>query len=200
MTFKYLFFETYLGFFLEILPIVILIGFIYGKIKFKIDKKSKTASKLLSVAFVCYISSVLLLTLFPIEFWKNIWYYIIYQEPNRYKIDLSKFEFILKPTFMNRFSRENLANIVLFLPFGLLHPFVCKRRNFFKTLFAGILTILAIEFFQPIVGRSFDVNDLILNGVAVIVSTVVFFLIEGFIILILKPFNRKRKNRNKRRK
>ncbi len=197
MTFNYLFFETYLGFFLEILPIVILIGFIYAKLTFKKERKGGMPCKILSLAFVCYISSVLLLTVFPIELWKNAWHYIIYQTPHEDKINLHKFEFILTPTFMHRFSRENLANTVLFLPFGLLHPFVCKKRNFFKTLFAGIATILFIEFFQPIVGRSCDINDLILNSSGVVISTVVFFLIEGIVILISKPFNHTTPNTKK---
>ena len=41
----------------------------------------------------------------------------------------------------------------------------------------GIVTSLAIELIQPLMDRSFDLNDLVLNAMGVAVSTAFFFLV-----------------------
>ena len=40
---------------------------------------------------------------------------------------------------------------------------------------AGLLTSVVIELLQPVFGRSFDINDIILNGLGVLLSAAVFF-------------------------
>lgn len=59
----------------------------------------------------------------------------------------------------------NLAgNVLVFAPLGLLPPLLWKPwRRFFPTLILGGLCSLFIEVVQPLVGRSRDIDDLILN-------------------------------------
>ena len=66
----------------------------------------------------------------------------------------------------------NLAgNIVLFIPVGFLAPFVFRRMNWKQAIGLAIASGLTIEGMQAIfrVGI-FDVDDLILNGLGVIVG------------------------------
>lgn len=42
MTFQYFFFDTYIGYFLQALPIALVIGAIYGIIRFRKDKETPT--------------------------------------------------------------------------------------------------------------------------------------------------------------
>ena len=42
------------------------------------------------------------------------------------------------------------------------------------------MTSLVIENIQPLMDRSFDINDIVLNTIGVAVSTVVFFSLRRF--------------------
>lgn len=64
----------------------------------------------------------------------------------------------------------------MYLPFGIFYPLFRENTAWKQTIVAGIATSLAIELLQPVFGRSFDVNDIILNGTGVILSTAVFYL------------------------
>ena len=63
-------------------------------------------------------------------------------------------------------SFENLVgNIVVFIPFGFLIPYVLKKgKNFFVMLFNAFLFVLGIEVFQLFSAfGAFDVDDILLN-------------------------------------
>lgn len=63
-------------------------------------------------------------------------------------------------------SFENLVgNIVVFIPFGFLLPYVMKSgRNFFVMLLNAFLFVLGIEVFQLFSAfGAFDVDDILLN-------------------------------------
>lgn len=53
-------------------------------------------------------------------------------------------------------------------------PLAQKQPDWKSTVIAGLLTALAIEALQPIFGRSLDINDIILNFAAVLVSASAF--------------------------
>ena len=52
MNFQYLFFDTYIGYFLQALPISFLVGIIYYFIKFKNDETTSVSNKTFSIIFV----------------------------------------------------------------------------------------------------------------------------------------------------
>lgn len=72
----------------------------------------------------------------------------------------------------------------MFLPFGFLYPLSQTNSTWKKTIAAGILTVVAIEVFQPILGRAFDINDIILNSLGIIISTLIFFGTKKIVKLI----------------
>lgn len=60
------------------------------------------------------------------------------------------------------------ANVALFVPAGLLAPLVDVRaRGLRRVLLFGFALSLAIEFTQFVIGRSADVDDVILNVLGV---------------------------------
>ena len=78
-------------------------------------------------------------------------------------------------------SFENLAgNVVVFIPFGMLLPSIWNRfRNFADTLLAGFLFSLGIEMFQLYSAfGEFDVDDILLNCVGVIIGYLMYILFE----------------------
>lgn len=73
-----------------------------------------------------------------------------------------------------------IANIGLFIPFGLLFP-VCVRKIDNKyTILIGTLLSLFIEVIQIFIKRGTDIDDVILNTIGVLVGWLIF-------IFVLRP-------------
>ncbi len=76
-------------------------------------------------------------------------------------------------------SFENLVgNVVVFIPFGLLLPCVMKRGgNFWILLLNGLLLICGIEVFQLFSAfGAFDVDDILLNGIGVVLGYLIYLI------------------------
>ena len=66
----------------------------------------------------------------------------------------------------------------MFLPFGILYPLSQKEFNYKNTIIKGIILVLIIEVLEPIFGRAFDINDIILNSLGIIISTLIYMIIN----------------------
>lgn len=77
----------------------------------------------------------------------------------------------------------NLAgNVVLFIPFGLFIPLLWKNMR--KVCMIGLVALgipLFIEGTQYFIGRSVDIDDVLLNALAIILGYVLFYVIRKFI-------------------
>lgn len=178
MTFQYFFFDTYPGFFLEVLPIAALAGAIYGILRYRKDTQTPTFRKVFSCLFVCYIAGLIsLVTL--LDAIKCIWYYLFYGIPTFEELQWFGGCFNLIPNFFNHINREVIGNVIAFLPFGILYPLANGSASFGKTVLAGAVTSLAIELIQPIFNRSLDINDLILNTFGVFISAFILFAVKA---------------------
>ena len=83
------------------------------------------------------------------------------------------------------FYRNVVGNILLFLPFGFLitdmiHDKTKKINLFYSTLIV-LITSLSIEIIQMHIGRSFDIDDIILNVVGGIIGFVMFYVCNKMI-------------------
>lgn len=71
--------------------------------------------------------------------------------------------------------KNTILNIILFIPLGIMLPFLWKKYNTLKaTLFFGFSTSLAIELLQILTYRATDINDLIVNTVGAVLGYFVF--------------------------
>ncbi len=177
MNFQYFFFDTYPGYFLQVLPFALIACLLYGAHKYRTAPNIPAVEKVCSGLFVCYITGLVSLTIF-IHIIGDIWYFLLYHGPSGYNHQWFTFNFYLIPDFFRHFDAECLGNILMYLPFGVLYPLSKSSRTWGRTLTAGFLTSLTIELIQPIFGRSFDINDIILNTLGVLVSASVFFLLR----------------------
>lgn len=198
MTFQYFFFDTYIGYFLQALPITLLVGIIYYFMKFKNDKKTKTSKKILSCMFVSYIVGLVCLTI-GLDTMNIIWYKIIYNMDPGTKINWYKGDFNLNISFINHLTKENIMNILMLIPFGILYPLSQKETSFKDIIIKGFILVLTIEVLEPIFGRAFDINDIILNTIGVLLSSIIYIVIKE----ILKgdksnERNNKKSNRKKK--
>jgi len=74
-------------------------------------------------------------------------------------------------TFFKTFSYSSYVlagNILLFLPFGLLSALLWREFHWWKALLLGFDITLFIELWQLFIGRTFDVDDLMLNAFGVL--------------------------------
>ena len=70
-----------------------------------------------------------------------------------------------------------VANIFIFSPIGFFVPLLWKNwQDFRKIIALGVATTFFIEFFQLFIGRSTDIDDIILNTIGVIIGYSVFML------------------------
>ena len=178
MNFQYFFFDTYPGYFLQALPVALLAGIIY--VIFKTRKGNSLSKTLIPSLFVCYVTGLLCLTLF-IFILGDIYYFLFYHAPSGRTYNWFTFEFDFIPDFHLAFGSENVGNILMFFPFGVLYPLFNRNSTWLRTLFMGFAVSIGIELLQPILGRSFDINDIILNGTGIVISTVFFFLMKKII-------------------
>ena len=63
-----------------------------------------------------------------------------------------------------------IGNMLMFIPMGIMLPLVFKNINKKNIFVIAILIPSSIEIFQPIVGRSFDIDDIIMNFIGSIIG------------------------------
>lgn len=74
-----------------------------------------------------------------------------------------------------------LGNVLMLLPFGFLAPLLWERLRGMWVLPAGLGFILAIELLQPLTGRSFDIDDILLNFLGVLAGALLSTLVQKFL-------------------
>lgn len=139
MTFQYFFFNTYIGYFLQVLPIAIIVAFIYGLIKYKTKKPI-----LPSCLYVCYLTGLICLVIF-IDMIEKCWYKLIYHLDNGSNIILLQFNGNFIPNFWTHINAETIGNILMFIPFGILYYYHKKTVSIKSILLTGLYLILMIS-------------------------------------------------------
>ena len=177
MNFQYFFFDTYIGYFLEALPFALIAGAIYGLIKFRKDRETPIGRKILSCAFVCYITGLICLVI-GLDLMRIFWYSLFYHRYSGITIHWLGGSFNIVPNFFNNLNGETIGNFLMFLPFGILYPLSQKEPTWKKSVIVGIITVAVIEVLQPVFGRALDINDIILNTMGIVVSASAFFGIK----------------------
>ena len=72
------------------------------------------------------------------------------------------------------FYKQVMGNILLFIPFGYFISNYCKIKKLGIITIVSLLTSLVIESVQNFIGRSFDVDDIILNVVGGIIGFLLY--------------------------
>lgn len=105
--------------------------------------------------------------------------------------------FVIKPDTLNlipfAYIKEDIfpyiANIILFIPFGLLCPLLWRcKRTFWHTVISGFFLSLLIEISQLFNFRVTDVDDLLMNTLGTAIGFLCFLLIRRIIPRISGKF------------
>lgn len=83
------------------------------------------------------------------------------------------------PIGSTNFYRQVIGNIVLFVPFGFFASYYTKISKFSSITFITFLVSLTIEVVQKFIGRSFDVDDIILNVIGGIIGFLIYVAIDA---------------------
>ena len=76
------------------------------------------------------------------------------------------------------FIKNVIGNMFLFLPYGLFTSLYLKNEKPYLTLFLTFLTSCAIETVQLIIGRVFDIDDIILNVLGGFLGYLIYYVIK----------------------
>ena len=181
-----------LAYFLQALPIACVVGVIYiiARIVFLKYKCRKVAfaEEITKTLFACYITGLISLVVLPANFWLKVYDGIFFG----WWVELGSFfsfgEFNLVPSIVKIFSGELMlgswvkemlvGNVLMFVPVGFFLPFI-TRKIIPKNIFCvAIVVPLVVEVFQLVLGRSFDVDDLICNFVGIVVGYFIAFTLK----------------------
>ena len=173
--------------FLQVLPVSLLAGLLCSFLRSVKHKKyslpGNRRRELLHFLFVCYVTGFMNLVLVPPNFWSDIWYRLLVAGFSGW-IPPRPFSggFQLAPTFVRYLTGELtgwpgtwvstmlVGNFVMLIPMGLFLPLLFPKLCGSRILAAAAVIPLSIELLQPVVGRSFDTDDLITNFLGILVG------------------------------
>lgn len=109
-----------------------------------------------------------------------LFYVVTFQDVNYGTNNFVPFREIFRYEFGSSFFIHNvLGNIILFIPFGYFVSRVMKTRKPWAMFVISLITSLVIELTQLNMGRTFDVDDIILNLVGGILGYLIYIAIDS---------------------
>ncbi len=113
-----------------------------------------------------------------------LFYVVTYQDPISNTIssyNLVPFKEMFRYPFGSTLFYKNfVGNLLIFVPFGLFIPYYLKTARFRIIFMLTLISSLAIESAQRlIIGRVFDVDDIILNIFGGTIGFLIFIIIEA---------------------
>ena len=187
-----LYMERMMGYMIIAIPFYIIGRIIFIKKK---RKPVKIMHEVLLALFTVYIIGLASQTIIP------RWYFGIISDTGEFYFDIHLFKGIfsvnLVPfrTISQYFFQTNanvddwgsvsilniLGNVFIFSPIGFFVPLIWDHlRSFRKILLVGLSVTCFIEVFQLFIGRSTDIDDVILNTIGVVIGYGIFPLRKLF--------------------
>ena len=174
--------HTVEGQFCQVVPITALVGLVYALGRYRqLKKRGKDiawGAEITRLLFVCYLTGLVNLVLVPVNLWTAIWFYLFNGYSGTTVAPLFSGAFNFVPTLVRVLRGEYVVgswvrtmigvNALMFVPMGVFLPLVSKKVNGRNIAPLALAIPAAIELIQPIIGRSFDVDDIIMNGIGIL--------------------------------
>ena len=182
--------------FLEVLPVTLLIGLIYTLYKLNKYKKKQekfpVKKEIIRILFAVYLAGLISLTLTPNNFFTYFWFHVKngYCCENLDPLFSGGFNFIPSVfkwltgefTFGSWMKAMLTLNMLMFVPYGIFVYLISGRLQFKNIALISVIIPLFIELFQPVIGRSFDIDDFILNSLGILCGYYVTFLFHKILL------------------
>lgn len=166
------------------------------------------------VLFVAFSAGLAALTLFPANFWSGTYYFLLH--PNAWGTLLREWnplsyyptweetvsQIPYLPNMLTPFEEISralnrksywllfmlLGNIIMFMPIGFFPALLWRKPRWWKSLLAGFGSSVTIEFIQFFIGRSTDIDDVILNTTGALAGFWVFCLLRAVFPNLMEKF------------
>lgn len=154
--------DTVKNIFEYIWPMIVIVVTIISSIRISYLIKNKFKDyklyqELIHLSFIIYILS--------------LFYIVTFQDVNYGSSNFTLFKEMFRYEFGSPlFVKNVLGNILLFIPLGFYISYYLRSENSISTLIITILSSITIESTQLVIGRVFDVDDIILNVVGGIIG------------------------------
>lgn len=152
----------------NIWPMIIIMTVILSSIRItsiiKNREKFILYDELLKLGFLIYIISLFYVVTFQDVSWSTS-NFIPFKEMFRYRI------------FSAMFFKNVIGNMIMFLPYGFFISYILKLDKKKAVFILSLLISITIEVTQLIIGRVFDVDDILLNVVGGLVGYLIYRII-----------------------
>ena len=159
--------ETILNIFENSWPMIFIFSMIVISMRItdivKNDRKVVFYKEILGLLFIVYILCLFHVVTFQDVTWSSS-NFIPFKEMLRYRFASSLF------------FRNVLGNMLMFIPFGFFVSYFLKLKKTYSILLLSLLIYSTIETTQLLIGRVFDVDDIILNVVGGVIGFAVYKL------------------------
>lgn len=148
--------ETITDIFEYIWPMIVIVVTIIASLRvmylFNTKEKVKLYKELISLSFVIYILS--------------LFYLVTFQDVNYGVSNFTPLKEIFRYDIGSKsFIKNVFGNILLFVPLGFYAGYYTKSKKIISMLIIVTISSATIEFTQLNIGRTFDIDDIILNVV-----------------------------------
>ncbi|MGN0992980.1 MAG: VanZ family protein [Bacilli bacterium] len=110
-----------------------------------------------------------------------LFYVVTFQDVSWSSHNYIPFKEILRYDFgSSLFYRNIFGNMLLFLPYGIFIAKYVKLDNTFIVLVISFITSLSIEVIQFLIGRVFDVDDILLNVIGGTLGFLIYKIFKKF--------------------
>lgn len=163
----------------DLLPIIIIITVITCslRITYLIKYKDKFIfhKELFNLIFILYI-----MCLFEV---------VTFQDINFGTSNFIPFKEIFRYDIGSRlFVKNIIGNVLLFLPYGYFVSYYLKNKKILPTTFLTLLISITIEIVQLNIGRTFDIDDIILNTIGGILGYGIYIIMDKIKDILPKVF------------
>ena len=108
-----------------------------------------------------------------------LFYVVTFQDVNYGTNNFIPFKEIMRYEFGSSYFIHNvLGNILLFIPFGFFVSYIVSSKKPYYIIVITLITSIAIEFTQLLIGRTFDVDDVLLNLIGGFLGYLVYLVLQ----------------------
>ena len=108
-----------------------------------------------------------------------LFYVVTFQDVNYGTNNFIPFNEILRYEVGSKvFIKNIVGNIILFIPFGFFVAHLMKSKKLYPTLVVSMITSVVIEYTQLKIGRTFDIDDIILNIAGGFLGYLIYIIID----------------------
>ena len=181
------------GLFFQVLPASILASVLYAFCRYTSLKGRRLSpvweAEIMRGLFVCYLTGLFCLLLAPNNLWTFVWAKLLTGSSQTAIGPLFTPQWNLIPSLIPWAAGELTlgswvltmlaANFFMFIPMGFFLPLISQRAGGRGIWKAAVGIPVAVELLQPIVGRSFDADDILCNLLGILAGFAAFRILKA---------------------